>query len=274
MVENWGLLIADIAAIIVEIGLPVVLAVLIVKKFKMKWVVVFTGVLTFIGSQVVHIPLLQVPALLNKLGINVVEPQFWPIVWYAVFLGLMAGLCEETARWIGFKILKDKAASYKSAFALGIGHGGVESVIVGVLVLVNLVFMLVFTPESMTARGIPDGTVQMTISQVAQFWATPWHLVLAGAFERVIAISAHLFMSVLVWKSVTQKSWLWFLLAVAFHAVLDFVAVYFSSMGLSPWQLELSISIFLVVDVVFLILFWKAEKKKEAAAALEANPAT
>lgn len=274
MIENWGLLIADILAIIVEIGLPVALAVLIVKKLKMKWAVVFTGVLTFIGSQVVHIPLLQVPALLNKLGVNVVEPQFWPIVWYAVFLGLMAGLCEETARWIGFKILKGKAASYKSAFALGIGHGGVESVIVGVLVLANLIFMLVFSPESMLARGVPDGTVQMTISQVAQFWATPWHLALAGAFERVIAISAHLFMSVLVWKSVTQKSWLWFLLAVAFHALLDFVAVYFSSMGFTPWQLELSITIFLVVDVIFLVLFWKAEKKKEAAAALEVIPAT
>jgi uncharacterized membrane protein YhfC len=272
MVENWGLLIADIAAIIIEIGLPVLLAILVVKKLKMKWAVVFTGVLTFIGSQVVHIPLLQVPALLNNLGVNVVEPQYWPIVWYAVFLGLMAGLCEETARWIGFKILKARAASYKSAFALGIGHGGVESVIVGVLVLANLVFMLTFSPDAMLASGVPDGTVQMTISQVAQFWTNPWHLALAGAFERVIAISAHLFMSVLVWKAVMKKSWMWYLLAVAFHALLNFVAVYLSAMGLTPWQLELSITIFLVVDVVFLVLFWKAEKKKEAAAALEVNP--
>lgn len=273
MVENWGLLVADIAAIIVEIGLPMLLAVLIIKKFKVSWIVVLTGVLTFIGSQVVHIPLLQLPALLQKLGVPVAQPQEWPIVWYAVFLGFMAGICEETARWVGYKILKGKASSYKSAFAAGIGHGGVESVIVGVLVLVNLIFFLVFNPEAMLASGEAEGTVQMLISQSAQFWTSPWHLALAGAFERVIAISAHLFMSVLVWKSVQQKSWLWFLAAVAFHALLDFCAVYFSSFGLTAWQLELSITIFLVVDVIFLVLFWKKEKQKEAASALDAVPA-
>jgi uncharacterized membrane protein YhfC len=273
MVENWGLLIADIAAIIVEIGLPVTLAVLIIKKWKVSWLVVLTGVLAFIGSQVVHIPLLQVPALLQKLGLSITLPQEWPIVWYAVFLGFMAGICEETARWVGYKILKGKAANYKSAFAAGIGHGGVESLLVGLLVLVNLVFFLTFNPDAMLASGTPEGAVAMTISQAAQFWASPWHLALAGAFERVIAISAHLFMSVLVWKSVRQKSWLWFLAAVVFHALLDFCAVYFNSLGLTPWQLELSITAFLVADVIFLVLFWKKEKQKEAAAALAAEPA-
>ena len=181
MVENWGLLIAYITAIIIEIGLPVLLAVLIIKKFKVSWIVVLTGVLTFIGSQVVHIPLLQVPALLQKLGLSITLPQEWPIVWYAVFLGFMAGICEETARWVGYKILKGKASSYKSAFAAGIGHGGVESVIVGVLVLANLIFFLTFNPDAMLASGQAEGTVQMLISQSAQFWTTPWHLALAGA---------------------------------------------------------------------------------------------
>lgn len=266
METNWTLILTYIIAILVEIGLPVTLAVLIVRKWKMPWVVVLTGVLTFIGSQVVHIPMLQIPALLQKLGMNITLPSAWPIGFYALYLGLYAGLCEETARWVGYKALKTKAASYKSAFALGIGHGGVESVIVGLLVAVSLISALFFNPDTLRASGVAEGTVQMTIAQVAQFWATPWHLPLASAVERITAVSAQLLMSVMVWKAVSQKKWLWYVLAVAYHAIIDGAAVLLTSFTSDVWTIEAALLIFLVIDVVFLVLFWKHEKAKEQAA--------
>lgn len=271
MESNIGLFASTVIAILIEIGLPVTLAVLIIKKMKVHWIVVLTGVLTFIGSQVVHIPLLSIPWLLNKLGANIPLPQTWPIGYYALYLGLLAGLCEETARWVGFKLLKKKAASYKSALALGIGHGGVESVIVGVVVLANLIFFMTFNPQAQLARGVMEGIVQTTIVQMAQFWASPWHLSLAGAFERIIAVSAQILMSVFVWKAVTKRSWLWFLLAVGYHVVLDAAAVYTSFLGWSAWQLEAAISIFLVFNVIYLVLFWKKEKRLEIEAEAAAS---
>jgi uncharacterized membrane protein YhfC len=266
MEGRLGLLVTYVLAVVVEIGLPVTLAILVIKKLKVHWLVILTGVLTFIGSQVVHIPLLQVPALLNKLGVAVALPQTWPIGFYALYLGIMAGLCEETARFVGFKLLKSKAASYKSAFGLGVGHGGIESILLaGLPVIVGVISVLTFNPQALLAKGVAEGTVNMGIAQVAQFWASPWHLPLAGAFERVIAISAQILMSFMVWKAVVQRSWLWYLLAVAYHTLLDCFAVYLTSITTNAWVIEGALSIFLVVNVILLVMFWRKEKKAEAA---------
>jgi uncharacterized membrane protein YhfC len=265
MIQNWPLFFTYVAAIVIEIGMPVTLAILIIKKMKVHWLVILTGVLTFIGSQVVHIPLLYIPNLLQKLGMQVTLPASWPIWLYAIYLGLYAGLCEETARWVGYRLLKSKAASYKSAFGLGIGHGGVESVLVGVVVMASLLSVLFFNPNNAAAQGMSEGSVQMSIAQIASFWTTPWHMPLAGAVERVTAVSAQLLMSVFVWKAVTKKSWLWYLLAVGYHALIDGTSVMLLSWTSNAWLIEASLSIFLVIDVVFLILFWKSEKRKELA---------
>ncbi len=265
MIQNVPLFLTYILAVIVEIGMPVALAVLIIKKVKVHWLVVLTGVLTFIGSQVVHIPLLQVIPLLNKLGVPIALPTEWPVGFYALYLGLMAGVCEETARFVGYKLLKNKAASYKSAFALGIGHGGFESVAVGVIVLASLLSVMFFNPNGAAAQSMGADSVKMVTAQIAEFWSSPWHLPLAGAVERITAVSAQLLMSVFVWKAVQKKSWLWYLLAVAYHALLDGVAVAMVSLTSNYWLIEAVLGIFLVVDIILLVHFWKKGKSEEMA---------
>jgi uncharacterized membrane protein YhfC len=103
---------------------------------------------------------------------------------------------------VGFKILKAKAQPFNSGLALGIGHGGIESVIVGGLVLVSLI----------------SGLFSSSALAGAQFWSTAWHLPLAGGVERITAVSAQIFMSVLVWKAVTSHNYWWYVLAVLYHA--------------------------------------------------------
>jgi len=263
MIQNVPLFVNYLLAILIEIGMPVTLAILIIKKFKVHWLVVVTGVLTFIGSQVVHIPLLQIPNLLQKAGLNIVLPSEWAIGWQALYLGLYAGLCEETARWVGYRALKSKAASYRSAFGLGVGHGGVESVIVGVVVLASVLSAVLFNPTTAAAQGMSGEMVKLTTAKIAEFWSSPWHLPLAGAVERVTAVSAQLLMSVFVWKAVQKRSWLWYLLAVGYHALLDGTAVILTSLTSNYWVIEAVLAIFLVVDVILLLLFWKKEKREE-----------
>jgi uncharacterized membrane protein YhfC len=271
---NWLLACTYIVAILIEIGLPVTLAILLIRKFKVAWVVVLTGVLTFIGSQVVHIPVLQIPALLYKAGVIKMLPQQWPIWAYALYLGLLAGLCEETARLIGFKILKNKAKDFNSSLALGIGHGGVESVIIGFIVLASLLSALLYNPQTQLAHGVAQDTVNAALAQISSFWSTAWHLPLAGAVERITAISAHLFMTVLVWQTVARgKAW-GYPLAVLFHTVLDGASVWLSGLGLSVWQLEGCIAIFAVISLLLIWRFWVNEKASSQAHLVEAEPAS
>lgn len=255
MEKNLMLIVTYIVAILIEIGLPVALAVVAVKKFKVSGWVIFTGVLTFIGSQVVHIPLLSgINALFAQSILPLPSPAVLP--WFnAITAGLMAGLCEETARLVGFKILKAKAKPFNSGLALGIGHGGIESVIVGVLVLVSLI----------------GGLASPSVLEQTQFWATPWHLPLAGGVERIIAVSAQLLMSVFVWKAVTSHNYWWYVLAIAYHTLLDGVAVFLAQSGFSAWPLEGVFSLFLVVNVIVLWRFWVSERAKEKALAEAEN---
>jgi uncharacterized membrane protein YhfC len=247
MEKNYLLVASFLIAFLVDVGLPVTLAIVAIKRFKVSGWVIFTGVLTFIASQVVHIPLLN--------GVALLFPKFTPPqipTWvYAIYLGVMAGLCEETARLVGFKILKGKAKSFASGLALGIGHGGVESVIVGGLVLFSLI----------------SGLTTNSVLQSNQFWAYPWHLPLAGGLERIMAVTSHLVMTVFVWKAVTSRNYWWYALAVAFHAALDAVAGYCSLVGMAAWAIEGIVGIFFVAALILLWRFWVTERAKEKAAA-------
>jgi len=269
MKENWILIVTYAVAIIIEIGLPITLAFVAVRKLKVAWIVILTGVLTFIGSQVVHIPVLQIPALLVKGGIMKELPSQWPVWAYALYLGILAGLCEETARLIGFKLLKKKAKDFTAGLALGIGHGGTESVLLaGLPVLVSLLSVLLYNAQAQLARGVPQDTVNMALAQMASFWSTPWHLPLAGAVERITAVSAQILMSILVWKTVTSgKAW-WYWLSVLYHTIIDGTSVWLVSLSLTAWQIEGSLCVFLVIDLILIWRFWVGDKAAKAQAAL------
>jgi uncharacterized membrane protein YhfC len=190
-----------------------------------------------------------------------VLPQQWPIWAYALYLGLLAGLCEETARLIGFKILKNKAKDFKCGLALGIGHGGVESVIIGGVVLASLLAALLYNPKTELAMGVSQEAINGMQAQLAAFWSTPWHMPLAGAVERITAISSHLLMTVLVWKTVARGKVWGYPLAVLYHTVLDGVSVWLASLSLTAWQLEGCLAIFMVISLVLVWRFWVGENK-------------
>lgn len=247
-------------AILIEIGVPIALAIWATRHFRTSWKLVGVGVLTFIGSQVVHIPLLYGLTALFQQGILPTPPQQYLLAFNAVLLGLMAGICEETARWIGYRALKDKARRFGAAITLGIGHGGVESaVMVGGSVLVSFVYMMVMR----------SGDPQMLNPQVAAFFNTPWNLPLIGALERVLTIVLHITLSVLVWKSVVSHNGWIFLGAVLYHALVDGLAVAMSGLGWGYYAIEGMLGIFTVINIVFLWMMWKRAKADEAAEILE-----
>lgn len=263
MKMNVLLIVMYVVAIIVEIGLPLTLAFIVTRKGKISWLIILTGVLTFIGSQVVHIPVLQIPALLQKIGLNIALPAAWPTWAYALYLGVLAGLCEETARLIGFKIIKKKTQGINSAFALGIGHGGVESVIVGFVVAASLTASLIYTANP-NIGGASADSAAMIKAQMESFWTTAWHLPLAGAVERITAVTCHLFMTLLVWKTVSEgKAWGYWA-AVLYHALLDGASVVLSKAGLTAWQLEASLLPFFAFSLVMILVIWRKEKKNTA----------
>jgi len=264
MISNIPLLITYALSLIVMIGLPVLLAFLVVRRFNVSWWVVLAGVLTFLASQALRIPLVTgINTLFSKGILSVPAAQWVPVV-NAVLAGLLAGICEETARWLGFKLMQKKTERYGSAFALGVGHGGAESILIAVLSIAIPIFTVLFyNPGAQIAKGVSTNDVQYMLFQISRFWLDPWHAGLLPGVERVIAISTQIVLATLVWKSIADRSFTWFGLAVLNHMVIDALAVFLRSKGWSLWSIEGVLAIFLLLNIYLLYRFWKEEAEIE-----------
>lgn len=273
---NWALLATLVLSIIVMIGLPVLLSLLVIRHFKVSWWVIVAGVLTFVGSQVIHIPALTgVNALLSN-GTLPIPSSTWQPLYFGVLTGLLAGLCEEGARWVGFKILRKKASHFGSSLALGVGHGGAESIILCVLGTAwSLVTVLTYNAGGQIASGVSTDTVQTMLAQISAFWAQPWYTGLLPGLERIIALSTQILLSIMVWKAVVNRSFVWWLLAVLYHTVVDAVSVFLTQIGWGDYQIEGILLIFLVLNVLLIHRFYLdesvAEEEEEAEEDEESN---
>ena len=206
--------------------LPIILAFYLTRKFKLSWKLVLAGALTFIASQVLHIPLVYGLTALFKNGALPAIPQAWTLLFNAVLLGLLAGIFEETARWILYKFILKNAKTWNEGVLVGIGHGGVEAVILGGLALATVVSMIAMRNADLSAFGIPAGQMELAKQQVAAFWSAPIYKAFVGLIERVFAVCLHLSLSVLVLYSVVYRKPIWFWIALLWHAVVDGLTVY------------------------------------------------
>jgi uncharacterized membrane protein YhfC len=264
MAQNIPLFVSYVLSLLIMIGLPVLLAFQVTKYFKVSWWVVLAGVLTFLASQAVHYPaVIGINALFNNGTIPAPSSQWVPVV-NGVIGGLLAGICEETARFVGFKLLKKKADHYGSAFALGVGHGGMESILLAVIGTGATLFTVLFyNAGGQIAKGIDTNQVQYMLYQIDQFWMAPWYNGLLPGVERLIALTLQVFLTTLVWKAVVDHSFVWFLLAVLYHAVVDAVAVYLSGIGWNYWSVEGVLAVFMVINLFLIYRFWKDEESFE-----------
>ena len=198
--------------------IPIIAGFYFARKFKLSWKLFLAGGLTFIASQVLHVPL--VVALTSTF-------QSWGVVAYALILGLLAGLFEETARYILFTFILKKSRTWEEGIFIGLGHGGAEAIIFGVLAGLTFVNMLVYrTVDLSTIPSIPPEQLELAKQQVAAYWSTPAYLAILGAVERLFAICLHVALSVMVMYGVASKKYIWFWLAVLWHTAIDAGAVY------------------------------------------------
>ena len=208
------------------IGIPITAALLIYKRGKSGFRPIWIGAAVFILSQVGHIPFnqfLMVPGL-KALGVDVAAQGGVSLWVLGAAAGLSAGVFEEIARYLALKFWLKKDAHTLLPLKYGIGHGGVEALLVGGLALIALVQVLVLRGEGAIA-ALDSETVALVHSQLEAYWAVPWYQSLLGAWERISAMMFHVGASILVYKTVRSKKLIYLIVAVLWHMLLDAFAV-------------------------------------------------
>lgn len=198
--------------------MPIILWIYFTRKFALPWRLVLAGGLTFIAAQILHVPLvIAMGSFLQSVSLIV----------SAIILGLLAGIFEETARYVLFKFILKNTKSWKEGTLVGLGHGGTEALLLGILAAIGFVNMVIYQNVDLsTVPSIPADQLELAKQQVAAYWSAPWYIALMGFVERIFAICLHISLSVMVLYAIVYRKPIWFWLALLWHAFVDAVAVY------------------------------------------------
>lgn len=207
------------------LALPFGLGVFLARRAGGRWGLYGAGGLTFVGSQVLHLPFNGVilNPQLEAIGFGE-RGMSGTLALSAILLGLSSGIFEEGARYLVLRFWQREARSWRAALMFGAGHGGVEAIIVGVLVLVAFFQAVTFRGADLSAI-VPADQLAAAESQLEAYWSAPWPLALLGAVERAFSLIVHLVLAVMVMRVFTHRNWLWLVAAIGWHTFVNLVAV-------------------------------------------------
>jgi Predicted membrane protein len=216
--------------VIICFGIPIAGILILKKRYGKVSKPFFIGMAAFVVSQI----LIRIPIL------SLVLPNFtWFLTLqlnpylYGIFLGLSAGVFEETARLIFMKLFLKGRTHKADGLAFGLGHGGIEAMlIVGVGCISSMILY-------------PMGTVDLS--------GVGYLSLLTGGIERIFAISFHIGASLIILYGIREnKALRYTLLAILLHGLLDSMLVILpAAIGLGSFGLELYIMIVSLLVLAF-----------------------
>jgi uncharacterized membrane protein YhfC len=211
---------------VLMIVMPIVLGVVLVRRFKLGWRIVLIGAGAFAFSQILHIPFNQfvLLPLAESLGLSVTSSG-WSLVFMALLVGLSAGVFEELVRYVFYRTSLRDVRTMNGGMLFGAGHGGLEAILLGGLALVGFVQAVSLRGADLAAV-VPAEQLALAEAQLAAYWSVPWFAALLGAVERGFAIIIQITLAVMVLQAFSRKNLLWLLLAILFHTLIDALAVY------------------------------------------------
>ena len=229
MIPSSAIVILALNAVI-GFALPVCLAWWLVKRHKARLSTILIGAATFflfalVLESIVHQIVLNGP---NGAAIQ------GNTLYYALYGGMMAGLFEETGRFLSMKFLmKKEPTETLPAIAYGAGHGGIEVILVFAVSMISSLILVVMVnagqADALMAK-IPVEAQGQLHEQLTKLETESPAWLLLGVWERLSALVLHLSFSVLVWAAVRKGGkWLWlFPAAILLHALVDGVTVILS----------------------------------------------
>jgi len=208
-----GAIAAMVSVLLLTIALPLGIMLALHRRGG-SWKSFLVGAAAFVLAAMILEPILH-NLILNSNAGTAIRENVWL---YGLYGGLMAGLFEETARFLAFRFALRNAPGRMTALCYGIGHGGIEAfLLVGLSMAANLALGLAYTGGA----ALPAEAAALAETVIS----TPAGMFLLAGAERLSAMALHLSLSVLVCAAArTEKRWL-FPAAIFIHAAVNFAAV-------------------------------------------------
>ena len=215
-----------VITLFVSLLLPLLVLVVLAVKCKKQGIVSawLLGAAGFVVTQIcIRLPIL-----------TAVSKQSWFLEFsqnhlflYSFSLAFTAGLFELAGRFVVAKLLR-KNLTYRRSLAAGLGHGGIEAmVIIGLSYINNLVYIAMINAGTFDAMLSPlpsDQAASMEAIRVALLTTSPAMFLMAG-FERILTMVIHVALSLIVcWGVHTGKVGKCLLICLGIHTFIDLTA--------------------------------------------------
>ena len=173
------------------IAMPILLARMIKARRTVSWGLFGVGALSFVLSQVGHIPFNWL--ILQRLAWVPVDN----IAAVAIFAGLSAGVFEEVMRYLAYRFFAPDARTWGKGLMVGAGHGGTEAILLGVLGGWTVI-QLALIQNGFLVDQVPPDVMPAVQEQITAVFTAPWYNALLGAVERFFALCIQVSLSLLV----------------------------------------------------------------------------
>jgi uncharacterized membrane protein YhfC len=244
------------------IAMPIILGIYLVNRLQSGGKIWLIGAATFIISQIGHLPFNSY--VLNPILGNIQQTvQGVPgSLMMALLLGLSAGIFEGFARYGMFRWWLKDNRTWNTAVLAGAGHGGIEAIILGGLVMLVYLNMVVLRNSDLSSLNLTPDQLVITRQQIQLYWSIPWYDSLFGAIERAFTIPFHILASVLVLQVFTrrpgQQHFGWLLLAILYHTLMDASAVFVAGQW-SEYAAEAVLGTLAILDIIIIFALRQPE---------------
>jgi uncharacterized membrane protein YhfC len=245
-------IIAILVVLLASIALPLVACLVVRKITKASFMSLLVGMAVFFVCYIIAVATQVLFSLV--IGSQIV---------LILVLALRAGVVEEFARFLAFKVFLRKQQAPGDAVMYGVGHGGMEVLLVLTLSMVsNLLFVFMANAGmlDLLIASAPDQADALNAAVGTLANANPL-LFGMGLFERVSAMILQISFSVIVFCAVRQRKPLHLVLAILLHTLVDSGGL----LLINGWVgIELYELIIFAVAVLYALIAWMFARRYNA----------
>lgn len=247
MISSSIIVLRIIAAVICFL-FPLSILIYFKRKEKISLKAVIAGIVVFILFATVLEQLLHSVVLGKHLITN-------PTL-IVVYGALAAGLFEEVGRFIIFKSVLKNKHEWKDGLAYGIGHGGIEALLIGVITNIqfiiysNLINSGLF--ESTLVSKLPASQANQLLQLKEVLIQTTTSSIILGIAERVFALGIQIALTMVVLYAVRYRKNIYLLIAILLHALMDVPAALYQGHIINAYIAETFVFVYFIIAVIFL----------------------
>lgn len=237
-----------VVALLITMALPIAAGLWLKNNYQVPWrVVIYGGTGYLIVQALITLVMSGFSSLVQNETLilsdqNLITTQIGLRILFGAVLGVIL-------RWAGMKYLKGHLDRLEAAFSIGVGFGGMESLLlVGLPLLITFVTMLSnlnIDPQTSTL----DPAV---IIQIQDLWQVSFWVPLVGSLERIAAMVMHITVTILIFQVFKhQKNW-WIGGAIGLEVLVNGLIAGLSEVGLSYAWLIIVALVLMVVNIFIL----------------------